>query len=394
LSDNNHHITIKISTAGIYLNRSICLPWSYINFPASRHIAQDIFCQVQMIKFNNLENTLTLRIEDFIDCDVSKFRAQSPKYEINQIEFDPESIEKLERLVLYGELDTIDIPISDIDNADSDLLLEFNQPVSKIKFKAGCIETTKSIKGFSRALLVKVINPSILPEYDYIKPYFIKVFGKKTITVHARIGDKNDRSTYHFYSPEIASINDAMIDGIKRLELSDKIKSPKIADPDKSLFTADEYFDGFEAEKGNGVKKSELDLLSEILTLKGIRNAKQLQYIAAQIHDPTHRLHFTLTPDFGFLFYYKGEEMHHYIWELLDSNATYIWSIDGSISTDHFFKSVQQEINFIRQNGRRMYLSHNDQTEMIFSKINHIHANSNLVDGFPKWCAQLNERMV
>lgn len=348
-----------------------------------------------MVKFNKDKKKLFVEVVDFEGAHNSIFSSQSPKYEIKHLDFDQVSIYKLERLILYGELDTLDIIETNLDDSeDLRIIFDFNQPLSKITFKAGFIETTKSIKGFSRQLLVKIVNPSILPEYDYIKPYFAKVFGKKTITIRAHIGDKNDRSTYQFYSPEIASINDELINGIKRLELSDKIKKPKITDTDKSLFTADEYFDGFEAEKGNRVKKSEIELLTEILELKGIRNAKQLQYIAAQIHNTEHRLHFTLTPDFGFLFYYSGIEMHHYIWELLDSNATYIWSLEKALSLDHFFDLVQQEINFIRRNGRRMYLSYKDQSDIFFSKVNHSHANSSVVDGFPKWCALLNEKLV
>ena len=105
-------------------------------------------------------------------------------------------------------------------------------------------------------------------------------------------------------------------------------------------------------------------------------------------------LRFTLSPKFGFLFYVEGKEMDHFIWELLNSHATYIWSIQKELtSLENKLKLIEREVNFIRGNGRRIYLNSEKTEDLIFNKINHENSETGVVDGFPKWKMRVNEKI-
>ncbi len=144
---------------------------------------------------------------------------------------------------------------------------------------------------------------------------------------------------------------------------------------------------------GNTLKISEQSLLKDILELKGIRNRKQLEYLAGKLHSKDEPIRFTLNPNFGFLFWVKGEKMHHFIWELLNSHATYMWSIDKDrFGKKKLLEKIDEIINFIRNNGRTQYLNNSEGDDFIFSRI--IHDGSALKDSFPKWRVRVNEKIV
>ncbi|MEM1216425.1 MAG: hypothetical protein AAGJ82_12110, partial [Bacteroidota bacterium] len=183
---------------------------------------------------------------------------------------------------------------------------------------------------------------------------------------------------------------------VKKLQLKQAIFKPKIQAIDKSLFTPEEYFDETTEEQlGNTFRKSDRDMLADILELKEIRNKKQLIYLSGKLQQKDRRLRFTLSPNFGFLFSVAGEEMDHFLWELLDSHATYIWSMaKHAMPLDEKFKLLEREVNFIRDHGRRAFLSSTTSSDFIFNKVNHESSNSSIIDGFPKWKARVNEKLV
>ncbi len=406
MSEKNKHIILRISESGIHFNVDDKIIWENTNFPNkgtfSVRPSGEIFWQVAMIGFNKATGVLKVQVSDYNNGHSESFAQQNPKFKINRIDFQDLHWNKLQKVLTYYEINKFeecdDGFLSQSNEAYENIKdarhFEFNQSISKVTFKMGYVETSKSIKGVSNKVLIKIYNPEIIPEFEYIKFYFSKIFGSRQIKIKGSIGNKNDRSTYKFSSPQISQINEQLINSIKRLEIKNKIKKPKVIAIDKSLFTPDEYFDGFEGEVGNNIRKSDQDLLKEILALESIRNRKQLEYISGYLQSENERIHFTLTPQFGFLFYVEGEDMHHFIWELLNSHATYLWSKDKSHNRANFLSLVSRKINYIRDQGRLQYINHEQNEELIFSKINHKSAGSNIVDGFPMWRKKLNEKLV
>lgn len=267
----------------------------------------------------------------------------------------------------------------------------------KTKFKMGCVEIEKRIKEINDTVTIVLLNSHIIPEFDHIKPYFSKILGKKKIEVTGYVEvDENDKIKVNCESKEINLIDEESITSVKALHLKKSILSPKPIVVDKSLFSPEEFFNSEKDEVlGNISGKNDNEILQAILELGGIRNRKQLIYLSGKLQSKNTTLKFTLSPKFGFLFFVEGEEMDHFLWELLNSHATYIWSIaKDAMATEEKFRTLEREINFIRENGRRIYLNSEKKSDFIFSKVNHESSKTGVVDGFPKWKMRVNEKLI
>lgn len=288
------------------------------------------------------------------------------------------------------EAETDSFPYKKID-------FKVSHPLKKTRFQLGYVELEKKIKGLRAKVTLVIENPHILPEFEPIKSYFAKIIGKKTIEITGTIAINSDGSIdTNAHSEEIKQINEDSITAVKRLKLWNSISKPTIKTIDKSLFTSQDFFDTEEeALLGNTYRKNEKKLLEDILGFEQIRNRKQLQYLSGKLQSTLTGLKFTLSPKFGFLFHVQGEEMDHFIWELLNTNATYIWSMErAGIPIKKKLILVEKQINLIRDNGRMVYLQSEKPPGLIFSKINHESAASHFKDSFPKWRQRINEKLV
>jgi len=166
-------------------------------------------------------------------------------------------------------------------------------------------------------------------------------------------------------------------------------------------FTSGDIFDEFapDEKEGNIFNQSEEEILKFLLEKSNVRNRKQLEYLAGQKQVAHTKLKFTLHPFFGFLFTLEGERMNHFVWELLNSHATYIWSAGkGEDELALQYRRVEDAINQVRNSGREQYkqayrISPNDP-DLIFNVIVHENVNSPFIDGFVMWRHRLNELIV
>lgn len=269
--------------------------------------------------------------------------------------------------------------------------------LNHLTFKRGYAEGIKRLPGISDPVQLILANPHILPEFEAIKPFFGKLLGKRTIAFTGMVDMVGKLvQSVSCTSSDLDQINDDSISSVRRLVLKDSIKSRSQAQVDKSLFGSEELFDDTPAEAlGNTYRNHEKLLLEEIMDTQHVRNRPQLQFLSGQIHHPATPLKFTLHPDFGFLFHHSGKTMHHFLWELLNTNATYIWSLPkGPFTLTQAYSLLEREVNSIRDHGRMTYLHHTDKTAFVFNRITHEHRNSDFIDGFPKWRARIMEMMV
>ena len=78
------------------------------------------------------------------------------------------------------------------------------------------------------------------------------------------------------------------------------------------------------------------------------------------------------------------------------AGPTYMWSFDhGSWSAQKQLEKMEEVISFIRNHGRDNYLRNvSPKEEILFRRIMHQGARSQLVDYFPRWKHTLNEAIV
>lgn len=427
------HIILHISNQGIFYNEEERLAWSRTNFPDKATFTlterEQIYWEVAMVRYDKAGSILEVEVSSYrADPGQASFPDQKPKYPIKQIWFRNIDWQELQKVMnaykpqdFEGLVDFSKPPETKTkDQSDQEALIgyryggnfgkqkqtgsaeeveiQFSYPLIKTRFKMGCVEIEKKkIKGVKDPVRIVLENDFIIPEFDHVKPYFSKILGKKKIEVrgHLKIGKKGEVNV-RCQSQEINQIDEALITSVKKLHLKNAIFGPKTVAVDKSLFTPEEYFDDSpEKLLGNTLRKSDRELLEEITRLSDIRNKRQLIYLSGKLQSKRARLKFTLSPKFGFLFFVEGEEMDHFLWELLDSHATYIWSIEkDALPLPAKFKAIERIINFIRDHGRMEYLRNPQSSDFIFNKINHKSSQAGVVDGFPKWKYQVNEKLI
>ncbi len=252
----------------------------------------------------------------------------------------------------------------------------------------------------SYPLELRVTNPLFLPEFEHIKPYFARTLGLRKVKLHVFGRIREGKSVaLRVRCPELAAIDERTIDVVRCQALRRVLKGgaagPEVGIVDKSLFTAEEIA-GANPELGNVLRWSERALLAAFLADDSIRNQAQLAYLAGKLQDPQRKLRFTLSPQFGFVFSIRGETMDHYLWELLDSHATYIWSFDRElVPPGRQDQLLREALTQVREQGREVYrrgaIAH---AEYRLAVVRHAHANSDFIDGFPRWRARVAEVLV
>lgn len=282
--------------------------------------------------------------------------------------------------------------------AEAKQVITFQIRIQELRFGMGIISGSKRVEEWGIVVDFAVENDFIVPEFDHVKPFFSKALGKRQVEVQlkASIREALD-GQLSAHSPELKRIDERLLEIVRMHGSSQFLKKPKLDLPDKSLFTDEELYEQYEENPlGEQLHSSAEDILQHLLDNHQVRNAKQLQYLAGKLQSPKQKIRFTLTPLFGFLFSHKEKEYQHYIWELLNSHATYLWSADPAAhSPSQQLKQLERNLQFIRVHGRRAYRENQQQDPVFqFYAISHQYAKSLLVDSFPRWRNRLLERLL
>ena len=407
---------IRFSNEGIALSPEHVLTFSSTNLPYTSmqiHPHAEWYWYVSIRNYDKSTGRLQVHVDEYKPSDVRDFFTQTPKSIVNRLEFAElrwpaleqhlSSYRKaaFERLLLPEHDTGINAPkivqrTSDWNHsmANREIQHAFSVPFQKAKFVTGGVLVTHKIDEYEVQLMID--NSFILKEFDLLKEYFSRALGKKQFHVNARIRIEEGKINEAIAtSPEISRIDERMLDSVKYLEAK-AIKHIAPPDANKELFTADEMY-GYDAEEGP--KGTGIELMEILLRDANIRNRKQIQYLAGKLHKQERKILFTAHPHFGFVFKIQGESLGHFVWELLNSHATYLWSYDTStVSENLALRRLEYALSTIRKQGRQTYRlempGDSGSSDLIFHVIRHDHISSGIVDSFPVWRARLHERLV
>lgn len=263
-------------------------------------------------------------------------------------------------------------------------------------FRDGQITFKAKLKDFKVVRDFSVANENLKSEFENIKPWFVKRIGKSFIvTINLKLVDGQiDDATA--YSEKISTINDEMIESISAQRVLMLVKTARTKDDNKSVFNHDEIFGILNDGEDANVFKSSADNILEVLMANGIaKNIKQLEFLSRDKQSLNEKLRFTLKPHFGFLFKVETREKQFFIWELLNSHATYVWEAEASAAD--FYRFVEQEISFIKANGREEYRRHYKnllEKEFKFHLIEHDGADLTEEERFQTWKNKLEAWIV
>ncbi|MEM6397590.1 MAG: hypothetical protein AAF741_14665 [Bacteroidota bacterium] len=415
------YLVLHITNEAVRFNETDELNWAQTNFPKSAatfRTHEPIYWLVEMLRYEAKTGMLEVEVIEYEadEEDLIAYYQQKMKRPVNGLAFSPLIKDELRAQLSYFDPSALAeilesepeeplesdaffaLPqVEDQSPKPEERQLSFTVPFDELEIKLGEVVGQTTIDPFPDLLSFTIQNDYLIPEFEHIKGYFAKLLKRKSIVVQAKLFiDGEEVELRNCRSPQIAAINQDMLQLARRRRLREILKPSYEPEVDKSLFTPDDLFGNVSSEDlGSKLTADGADaILQEIFAIRKVRNRKQLAWLAGHLHDEREPIRYTLRPQFGFLFFSEGEAYNHFIWELLNSHATYIWSFDRDESTPaRHYKLVEREVAKIGQYGRMLY-RRTDLDSFLFSTIRHPGANSKLVDGFPKWRNKLLEIMV
>jgi hypothetical protein len=440
-------IIIKIDNHAIYFNPEYFIPIQKSNLPIKYfkfRVVEEIYWKVELLNYVEELKCWNLRVLEYQVSDPNNFTRQKSNKVIENVCFEKLDWHKWEpQLSSYQEINLIDSifnfnprynsrdldvnfnhskfvkpDLSEVQSPKSEIIpspqkndikpsgpkietLIFNYSVSfeESTFHSGFVTFKRYVAKLFDKIEFKIRNDYVLEEFDNIKIWFSKKFKSKVFNVEATIIITDGQITeVNATSSEIAQINPELIDSVKYNRTIALLKPPRIQPDNKSLYSLKEIFELIDpvSNRGNIFNQTEPDIVKSLTEKEFVRNRKQLEYLSVQKQSKQSKIYFTLNPLFGFVFLIEMTNKNYFIWELLKSHATYIWSkekMDNNIGD--MYKIIELYISEIKEIGRegyrKGYLNNNTPEGFTFKIIDHQDILSDPKNGFTRWSEKLDE---
>lgn len=256
--------------------------------------------------------------------------------------------------------------------------------IENMDFGYGNVSFEYTDKESNQRFIFDIENEEFRPEFEVLKPYFIKVLKLKSVMINIYSEIENGVILSQLAtSIDIENINKEIIESVK-FQFLNKSFIGQIPTSKQNILTADEL------PKNKNVYVDAESVLKDLLKVKQYKHSQHIQFLADKHERNVMKLRFVLQP-FSFVFLIAGEQNYHFILETLDTEeATYIWHTDKNKSAlIDTIKQIDKELSIIRERGRNAYLETNPQG---FSRIVHDYSDNNR--GFVIWKGLLDERMI
>ena len=396
-------IFIKLTSTGIYYNDKEYIPYVATNLPINGYHISDrhgFYWLANMEGFK--DGKLTVRIVNY-DAKQAQptFDRQQSKRPISRLYFEQLDLGHFKALCTNYTIATLKgCPVFGSTGTPtlqgSLATLSFAVPVKHLNYEAGRVTFRKKMRWQNEPIHFSIANSNILSEFMYVKNYIAKQLGCSKITVQI-VAETIDNITTikSCTSPQIAAIDQGFFQVLKFQKVQKESRAIFKKFASNSLLDINGYLNSEPDSMLHTLGMRGHDIIESILTKEGIRNRQHIDYLANVLHEEGSPLYITLSPHFGFLFVHRGTSHNHYLWEMLNSNATYIWSLTSTVQAKDQFDKITDIISFIRANGRRAYLSGFDLDKSIqFTRIYHSKVNSHVRDHFPYWKYKLEEALL
>ena len=229
----------------------------------------------------------------------------------------------LKRNTYYRKIDKqaslFDEPKDQISTSNNILTIEkkIKVPIDELEFHYGSIAFKYSIHEMNKTLEFQVENIEIRPEFEVLKPYFVKTLKSKNITVEIFTEFENGKLVSQLaLSTDIDHINKDVVEGVK-FQFLNKGLLKQFTPRKQNIVTSDEL-----QEQGKIYSNAE-ELLNEILKNKQYKHSEHIQYLADRHENQVMKIRFVVNP-FSFVFLLAGEQSYFVVLETLDTEeATY-----------------------------------------------------------------------
>ncbi|TCN57626.1 DEAD/DEAH box helicase [Flavobacterium circumlabens] len=256
--------------------------------------------------------------------------------------------------------------------------------IENLDFRYGNVGFEHTDKENNLPFIFEIENEEFRPEFDVLKPYFVKVLNSKFVTVDIYAELENGVILSQLAtSDDIENINKEIVETVK-FQFLNKSFINQTPISKQNILTTNEL------PKNQNIYGDVDGILKDLLKGKQYKHSQHIQFLAKMHERNLMKLRFVLQP-FSFVFMIVGEKKYHIILETLDTEeATYIWHIDKNKSLlIETIKQIDTQLSIIREKGRQTYLETNPQN---FSRI--VHDYSRNAKGFMIWKGQLEERLI
>lgn len=257
-------------------------------------------------------------------------------------------------------------------------------PIADLEFRYGNVAFLYTDKETNTSLEFEIENIELRPEFDVLKPYFIKVLKSKSISVKLFAEFENGKIVSQLaISEDVERINKEVVESVK-FQFLNKGLIGQTPITKQNIITSDEL-----QNKQNVYANAE-SILTNLLKNKNYKHSQHIQFLADNHESNTMKIRFVLQP-FSFVFLLSGEQQYHIVLETLDTEeATYIWHTakDRQMLIETI-KQIDQQLNIIRKKGRQTFLESNPKN---FNRIMHDYSDDN--KGFMLWKNLLEEQLT
>ncbi|MFT3949052.1 MAG: DEAD/DEAH box helicase family protein [Agriterribacter sp.] len=258
-----------------------------------------------------------------------------------------------------------------------------NVAIESLEFRYGSIAFTYISADLNLQIEFEMEHDDIRPEFEVLKPYFVRALKSKYINVSIYAEIENEKLISQSASSEdIKRINRQIIEGVRfqfvTKPLFIRSSQDNINDTDQQLQTNHPLYESGE------------ELLEDILKHSHFKHHKHLRHLAENHSGHLLKIRFVLQP-FSFVFLLEGAEQFHVILETLDTEeASYLWHFPKRISDlPQRLKEIDHYLDIIRKKGRQEFLTAPPEN---FSRV--LHDYSDAQKGFVLWKHMLEERMI
>ncbi len=293
----------------------------------------------------------------------------------------------LKRNTYYRKIDKqatlFDEPKNEITTSNHVLTIEkkIKVPIEELEFHYGSVAFKHPVVEMNTELQFQVENIEIRPEFEVLKPYFIKTLKSKNISVEIFAEFENGKLVSQLaLSTDIDQINKEVVEGVK-FQFLNKGLLKQFTPKKQNIVTSDEL-----QEQGKIYSNAE-ELLNEILKNKQYKHSQHIQYLADRHENQVMKIRFVLSP-FSFVFLLAGVHNYFIVLETLDTEeATYIWHTSkNKASLIEEVKQIDSQLSIIRENGRQAFLENSPNN---FTRI--LHDYSDNKKGFIIWKSAIEE---
>ncbi len=229
-------VIIRLDNQGISFNDTLVIPLDKTNLPYAEFQfvkGRDIFYELEIRHFDRESGVLTVSPVQYRPQMIDDFLNQSPKTLFNQVHFQdifwPAWSMDLAfyKKTSFAHLLTETAPENRISLKEQIVHIHAEIPFSKLHFGAGFVSFDYRFKWEEHKREIRISNPHLLPEFEYVKSYFSKHFNRRTIDVLMMVKMVNKAAVeVRATSKHIDQIKDVAIETLKFVKI-DRLKNPK-----------------------------------------------------------------------------------------------------------------------------------------------------------------------